>query len=156
MANNHCITYYCKRCDATSSCFRDTTPRCRDVKLNQRHGICEFMEQPMHSTNSVPCRIHGLTSYANCYLCDGGENTVDHPPHYGGADNPYEVIKVMEAWLTPEEFRGALKFNIHKYLARAAKKAGPEDQAKAAWYAKYLDEWEQRVGQQISSELEKK
>ena len=23
---------------------------------------------------------------------------VDHPPHYGGADNPYEAIKVIEAW----------------------------------------------------------
>ena len=23
---------------------------------------------------------------------------VNHPPHYGGADNPYEAIKVIEAW----------------------------------------------------------
>lgn len=23
---------------------------------------------------------------------------VDHPDHYGGADNPYETIKVIEAW----------------------------------------------------------
>jgi hypothetical protein len=26
---------------------------------------------------------------------------VDHPPHYGGADNPYETIKVIEAWNLP-------------------------------------------------------
>lgn len=23
---------------------------------------------------------------------------VDHPSHYGGKDNPYEAIKVIEAW----------------------------------------------------------
>lgn len=23
---------------------------------------------------------------------------VDHPAHYGCADNPYEAIKVIEAW----------------------------------------------------------
>lgn len=66
-------------------------------------------------------------------------SNVDHPQHYGGADNPYEVIKVLEAWLTREEFVGGLKFNIHKYYARAALKAGAEDYAKGAWYASYLE-----------------
>lgn len=65
--------------------------------------------------------------------------TVDHPAHYGGADNPYEVIKVLEAWLTPEEFVGFLKGNVIKYQARARLKGGAEDCAKAAWYANYLD-----------------
>lgn len=70
---------------------------------------------------------------------------INHPTHYGGADDPYEVIKVMERWLTPDEFRGALKFNIHKYLARAGKKGATlQDQQKAAWYATYLAEWEAR------------
>lgn len=67
---------------------------------------------------------------------------VNHPKHYGGADNPYEVIKVMRAWLTHEEMVGALKFNIHKYLARARDKGGSEDIAKAAWYAAYLVRFE--------------
>lgn len=71
--------------------------------------------------------------------------TVDHPSHYGGADNPYEVIKVLEAWLTREEFIGALKFNIIKYQARARLKAGAEDYAKAAWYANYLADFIKRV-----------
>lgn len=71
--------------------------------------------------------------------------TVDHPSHYGGADNPYEVIKVMEAWLTREEFVGAMKFNIHKYLARANKKDGAEAYAKAAWYSRYLTDYEKRI-----------
>lgn len=90
------------------------------------------------------------------------EEAVFHPAHYGGADNPYEVIKVMEAWLTPEEFRGALKFNIHKYLARATKKGRGQDYAKAAWYSNYLGEYESRhptpddsaVARQLSRSME--
>ena len=63
---------------------------------------------------------------------------VNHPAHYGGENNPYEVIKVLEHWLTREEFVGALKFNIHKYLARAKRKGKVEDYAKANWYSNYL------------------
>lgn len=65
---------------------------------------------------------------------------VDHPDHYGGEDNPYEVIKVLEAWMTPEELRGFCKGSAIKYLARAGKKAGQpaeRDYAKAAWYSDY-------------------
>lgn len=57
-------------------------------------------------------------------------STVNHPAHYGGADNPYEAIKVIEAW--------NLNFNIGntvKYLSRAGKKGSRlEDLKKAAWY----------------------
>jgi hypothetical protein len=56
--------------------------------------------------------------------------TVDHPAHYGGADNPYEVIKVIEAWEL-----GFCLGNTVKYIARAGKKGGAlEDLRKAAWY----------------------
>jgi hypothetical protein len=55
---------------------------------------------------------------------------VDHPSHYGGADNPYEAIKVIEAW--------GLGFhlgNTVKYIAREGKKgAALDDLRKAAWY----------------------
>lgn len=72
---------------------------------------------------------------------------VNHPSHYGGADNPYEVIKVLRAWLTPEEYRGFLKGNIIKYLARSTKKGvRVEDQQKAAWYARALEEAEKPIG----------
>lgn len=56
--------------------------------------------------------------------------TVNHPPHYGGADNPYEVIKVIEAWSLDFHLGNAVK-----YIARAGKK-GPtlEDLRKAQWY----------------------
>jgi hypothetical protein len=69
---------------------------------------------------------------------------VNHPEHYGG-DTPYEVIKVMERWLTREEFIGAMKFQVFKYNARAGKK-GPSDvdYQKAAWYQNYLNDYLKR------------
>jgi len=57
---------------------------------------------------------------------------IDHPPHYGGADNPYEAIKVIEAWGL-----GFAIGNAVKYLARAGKKdpaALVEDLKKSRWY----------------------
>lgn len=57
---------------------------------------------------------------------------VDHPHHYGGGDNPYEAIKVIEQW--------DLGFNLGntvKYISRAGKKGDAiEDLEKAAWYIK--------------------
>ena len=58
--------------------------------------------------------------------------TVNHPPHYGGKDSPYEAIKVIEAW--------QLGFNLGntlKYIAREGKKdayASLDDLRKAAFY----------------------
>jgi hypothetical protein len=60
------------------------------------------------------------------------DSRVDHPTHYGGADNPYEVIKVIEAW-----HLGFHTGNALKYIARAGKKpqsSDIEDLEKARWY----------------------
>lgn len=55
---------------------------------------------------------------------------VNHPAHYGGADNPYEAIKVIEAWGL-----GFCLGNTVKYIARAGKKdALVQDLKKARWY----------------------
>lgn len=57
---------------------------------------------------------------------------VDHPPHYGGLDNPYEAIKVIEAWDL-----GFCLGNTVKYISRAGKKDPArtvEDLKKARWY----------------------
>jgi hypothetical protein len=55
---------------------------------------------------------------------------VHHPAHYGGGANPYEAIKVIEAWDL-----GFCLGNTVKYIARAGRK-GPalQDLRKAAWY----------------------
>lgn len=57
---------------------------------------------------------------------------VNHPAHYGGADNPYEAIKVIEAWGADFCIGNALK-----YMSRAGKKGGQSeltDLQKARWY----------------------
>jgi hypothetical protein len=57
---------------------------------------------------------------------------VNHPEHYGGALNPYEAIKVIEAW--------GLDFhlgNTVKYISRAGQKYPDkeiEDLKKAMFY----------------------
>jgi hypothetical protein len=59
-------------------------------------------------------------------------DAVNHPSHYGGKDDPYEAIKVIEAW--------GLGFhlgNTVKYISRAGKKSGQsllQDLRKARWY----------------------
>jgi hypothetical protein len=57
-------------------------------------------------------------------------NPVDHPPHYGGQDDHYECIKVIEAW--------GLGFHLGnsvKYISRAGKKGDALlDLKKARWY----------------------
>lgn len=57
---------------------------------------------------------------------------VNHPAHYGGEDNPYEVIKVLEAWGLVHD---AYLFNVVKYIARAGLKSDMlTDLKKAQWY----------------------
>jgi hypothetical protein len=58
--------------------------------------------------------------------------TVNHPDHYGGKDNPYEAIKVIEAWGL-----GFCLGNTVKYVSRAGRKDSTktiEDLKKARWY----------------------
>jgi hypothetical protein len=57
---------------------------------------------------------------------------VNHPNHYGGKDNIYEAIKVIDAWEL-----GFSLGNTVKYISRAGKKNPDkelEDLKKAKWY----------------------
>ena len=47
------------------------------------------------------------------------ESNVNHPSYYGGKDNPYETIKVIEAWGLDDNFDLG---NTIKYISRAGKK----------------------------------
>ena len=63
----------------------------------------------------------------------GAVDVVNSPPHYtaGGI----EAIDAIEAALSDEGFRGALKANVIKYMWRYEKKADPvADLRKARWY----------------------
>ena len=62
-------------------------------------------------------------------------DNINHPSHYTGA---IETIDYIQDKLTPEEFKGAMKFNILKYISREKKKNGLEDIKKAEFYIKKL------------------
>jgi hypothetical protein len=58
------------------------------------------------------------------------KEAVNHPQHYGGENNQYEAIKVIEAW----ELDFCLG-NTVKYISRAGKKDNiVQDLKKAQWY----------------------
>jgi hypothetical protein len=60
---------------------------------------------------------------------------VNHPSHYGGENNPYEAIKVIDAWNL-----GFALGNTVKYISRAGKKDSDkelQDLEKALWYLQH-------------------
>ena len=63
---------------------------------------------------------------------------VHSPSHY--TSGGIEVIDVLRAKLTPEEFRGFLKGNVIKYMLRAEHRGGAQDYKKGCVYATWLAE----------------
>ena len=58
------------------------------------------------------------------------ENKVNHPSHYGGEENVYEAIKIIEHYDL-----GFHLGNVIKYILRSDKKGAEiEDLKKAQWY----------------------
>lgn len=87
-----------------------------------------------HALESLPRQVARLQREAVTRTPGWHEPTsaVDHPAHYGGEDNPYEAIKVIQALGFGFEVG-----NAFKYMARAGKKEGStgvEDLEKAIWY----------------------
>ena len=65
-------------------------------------------------------------------LSNDVDQNVQHPIYYGGADDPYEAIKVIEAWNL-----GFHLGNTVKYISRSGKKDGnsaTQDLKKALFY----------------------
>lgn len=86
------------------------------------------------------------------------KKNVDHPAHYGGADNPYEAIKVLREWQLDKD---AYLWNVGKYLSRAGHKDGNsqlQDLTKARWYLDYkirLLEEQQKIAESVVDTLKK-
>jgi len=63
---------------------------------------------------------------------------IERPSHYA-KDGGIECIEAQEASMSEEAFRGALKFNVQKYVWRYEDKDNPlEDLKKARWYLDLL------------------
>lgn len=93
----------------------------------------EFYTQRQDSLRHLRNAL-GLNTHDEAPAPTPAGSQVDHPLHYGGADDPYEVIKVAEAWGLDED---TYLFNVVKYIVRAGKKDPAkdlEDHKKARFY----------------------
>jgi hypothetical protein len=71
-----------------------------------------------------------ITDYFGSETTSKTNILINHPQHYGGEENPYEAIKVIEAWNLDFHLG-----NVVKYISRAGKKGSKlEDLKKAQWY----------------------
>jgi len=86
---------------------------------------------------------------------------VNHPDHYGGKDNPYETIKIIEVM----NFNFHLG-NVYKYISRAGKKIDELNQSeqlslikdlkKAKWYLdRYISLLESSLDLEIKNDKDK-
>jgi len=88
------------------------------------------LQVPVVKSREVPDGLQNLPP-----ISVGSDGSKDST-HYGGADNPHEVIKCLEAWGLEKD---ALLWNAVKYVARSGKKIDQptlKDLKKALYYLK--------------------
>lgn len=114
-------TNYCLACGSSPDSHLHTTGKCNYVDPRDLNN----WPKRAHKVRMIPDDKAEISQTVTV-----GDAAVNHPAHYGGKDNPYEAIKVIEAW--------DLGFNLGntiKYISRAGKKGDVvEDLKKAAWY----------------------
>lgn len=72
---------------------------------------------------------------------------VSHPSHYGGENNPYEAIKVIQAWDLDFELGSAVK-----YIARAGKKPNESTLKDLRKARQYLDFEIEKIESRLSGD----
>jgi hypothetical protein len=78
----------------------------------------------------------------SCYFCIASDRLPTskkdnvNPSHYKSGE--VECIDAIKSSMSKDEFQGALKANILKYIWRFPKKKGIEDLYKAKWYLSRL------------------
>lgn len=111
-------TVFCERCVATVCKICHTRPRSGKPCPNHTKDkeVAERLEEAGIGMTTPP----------------PNSEAVDHPAHYGGADDPHEHVKCMEG---TGLVHNAMLYNCTKYLWRAGKKGSAlEDLRKARWY----------------------
>lgn len=109
--------------------------------INQTNQLGKEVEEEKISANHVGFeKIKKELGYDEFLGKNYNPDQVNHPPHYGGEDNPYEAIKIIEAMGWGYEF---CMGNVIKYKLRAGKKEGQskeQDEKKADWYLNRANE----------------
>jgi hypothetical protein len=96
--------------------------------------VNEFRRKVQSGETLIDTCEHGRRYEVYCSRCEEEhsppKDAVNHPSHYGGSEDPYEAIKVIEAWGL-----GFCLGNTLKYIRRNDAKGSPlEDLRKARWY----------------------
>ena len=117
-----------------------------EVCKHYNGGICECPDAPIihakecvFDDNSRLGRMVPRWSDCLMYSPTDEPSDVTRQSHY--MNLKIQPLIVMMNDLSNDEFKGYLKGNIIKYVLRAERKNGNEDYAKAAFYAKLLDEF---------------
>ena len=107
-----------------------------DVILEVFREVCDKDEYNIKDNDTVTVKkTYTPVSDKTQGAKDSCKDNVNHPTWYGSKDDPYETIKVIEAW--------GLNFtlgNALKYISRAGKKDPTktiEDLRKALFYIQY-------------------
>lgn len=79
-----------------------------------------------------------LVFYTDIDMTIDEEDPINSPSHYQLDGLDVEVIDVIDAVLTEEEFAGYLRGNVIKYMLRADRKGGKDDYLKAEKYLGWL------------------
>jgi len=114
----------------------DVMVQIRKQEVAKYSPIAGIQIQTEAIDNSIDAFINNITQ------TDGNieykeNDMVNSPSHYQILG--IEVIDIIKASLTPEEFRGYLKGNVIKYVHRAENKNGLEDYFKGRWYINRLE-----------------
>lgn len=96
---------------------------------------CPFEEECENSSECDKEFVEFLKDFVE--KNSGSTDNVNSPNHYKLAGLDVEVIDVIRASMSPEEFKGYCKGNVIKYVTRENKKNGMEDLRKAKKYLEY-------------------
>lgn len=131
--------HYSLRNRAFTACGILCAPQAQDgwIEGNHANSSCGICESAAIELELADTRLRVSLDSAERELQEpvarpAPVEAVNNPAHYGGADNCYEAIKVIDAW--------QLSFclgNTVKYINRAGKKDAAkklEDLRKARWY----------------------
>lgn len=110
----------------------------------ERTEICRYCRKTwstFHDKETGLCKVPLVETRSMAIPKD---DSVEHPTYYGGKDNPYEVIKVIDDWGLGFKLGSAVK-----YIARAGKKNPTteiQDLKKAVFYINHtIEELERRL-----------
>ncbi len=130
---------WCKYTKPDCSIFGSPFKIERGQCINCSDMIIEDSRKPewCNDTDFTSCLFLKQRENISIDTCSGcssfiEKEKVNHPPHYGGGDNPLEVIKIIDYY--------KLNFNLGcvlKYILRSGKKDGADkitDFEKALWY----------------------